>query len=182
VSAALSTCTNDNSSYLKLRISKLNEFERTVLLIIDEVYVAKRVEYSGGSIHGLTTDGNVASMLLCFMIKSVASKYRDIVAIYPVDKLTAAKQNDCYVDVMSLLRSTGTNIVAISVDNAATNRKFYTDYLCSGKRSSCIFDSVTIQPIFLMSLKKAHRLTPATLQPKSIKKTSVKLAVSVFCK
>ena len=50
-----STCTNDNSSYLKLRISKLNEFERTVLLIIDEVYVAKQVEYSGGSIHGLTT-------------------------------------------------------------------------------------------------------------------------------
>jgi len=166
------------------------------------------------------------------MIKSVVSKYRDIVAIYPVDKLTAAKQNDCYVDVMSLLRSTGTNIVGISVDNAATNRKFYTDYLYSGKLSSCIFYSVTGQPIFLifdpvhaiknvynnfqsrkvfecppmernlpegchadfkhvtelynkeatMSLKKAHRLTPATLQPKSIEKTSVKLAVSVFCK
>ena len=32
-----------------------------------------------------------------------------------------------------------------------------------------------------MSLKKAHRLTPATLQPRSIEKTSVKLAVSVFC-
>jgi len=32
-----------------------------------------------------------------------------------------------------------------------------------------------------MSLKKAHRLTPITLQPRSIKKTSVKLAVSVFC-
>ena len=84
------------------------------------------------------------------MIKSVVSKYRDIVAIYPVDKLTAAKQNDCYVDVMSLLRSTGTNIVGISVDNAATNRKFYTDYLYSGKLSSCIFYSVTGQPIFLI--------------------------------
>jgi len=226
-----STCTNDNSSYLKLRISKLNEYERTVLLIVDEVYVAKRVEYSGGSIHGLTTDGSVASTLLCFMIKSVASKYRDIVAIYPVNKLTAEKQNDCYVDVMSLLRTTGANVVAISVDNAATNRKFFTDYLCGGKLSTCIFDSVTGQPIYLifdpvhaiknvynnfqsrkvfecppmernlpegshadfkhvtelynkeatMSLKKAHRLTPATLQPKSIEKTSVKLAVSVFC-
>ena len=38
----------DNSSYLRLRISKLNEYERTVVLIIDEIYVAKRVEYSGG--------------------------------------------------------------------------------------------------------------------------------------
>jgi hypothetical protein len=32
-----------------------------------------------------------------------------------------------------------------------------------------------------MSLKKAHKLRPAALHPKSIEKTSVKLAVSVFC-
>ena len=32
-----------------------------------------------------------------------------------------------------------------------------------------------------MSLKKAHQLRSATLQAKSIEKTSVKLAVSVFC-
>jgi hypothetical protein len=31
------------------------------------------------------------------------------------------------------------------------------------------------------SLKKAHRLTPAMLDPNSIEKTSVKLAISVFC-
>jgi hypothetical protein len=31
-----------------------------------------------------------------------------------------------------------------------------------------------------MSLKKAHRLTPSALEPKSIEKTSVKLATSVF--
>jgi len=31
-----------------------------------------------------------------------------------------------------------------------------------------------------MSLKKAHRLTPAALNPRNIEKTSVKLAVSVF--
>ena len=32
-----------------------------------------------------------------------------------------------------------------------------------------------------MSLRKAHRLNPSVLEPKSIEKTSVKLAVSVFC-
>ena len=31
----------DNSSYLKMRVSKLNEFERKVVLIIDEIYIAK---------------------------------------------------------------------------------------------------------------------------------------------
>jgi hypothetical protein len=38
----------DNSSYLRLRASKLNELQRSVILMVDEIYVAKRVEYSGG--------------------------------------------------------------------------------------------------------------------------------------
>jgi len=53
----------DNTSYLHLRISELNKYDRTVILIIyeiDEIYMAKRVEYSGGDVPGLTTDGLVA--------------------------------------------------------------------------------------------------------------------------
>ena len=71
----------DNSAYLSMRIEKLNEFQRNVLLIIDEIYIAKRVEYSGGTVQGLTPEGTVASTLLCFMISSLAGKYKDIVAI-----------------------------------------------------------------------------------------------------
>ena len=114
----------DNASYLKLRVSKLNEFERNTVLIIDEIYVAKRVEYSGGEMTGLTCDGVVASTLLCFMAKSIVSKYKDIISIYPVHKLTADKLHQCYLEVMALLKNVSLNVVAISVDNAATNRKF----------------------------------------------------------
>jgi len=99
-----SVTTVDNSAYLQLRLSQLNEPERTVTLIIDEIYIAKRVEYSSGGVQGLTADGSVASTLLCFMVKSLASKYKDIVAIYPMDKLTAVKLFDCYNEVMNLLR------------------------------------------------------------------------------
>ena len=95
-------------------------------LIIDEIYIAKRVEYSGGEVQGLTADWSVASTLLCFMVKSLASKYKDIVAIYPMDKLTSTKLFDCFNEVMSLLRRTALNVVAILVDNAATNRKYLT--------------------------------------------------------
>jgi len=202
-----------------------------VTLIIDEIYIAKRVEYYSGEVQGLTADGSVASTLLCFMVKSLASKYKDIVTIYPMDKLTSTKLFDCFNEVMSLLRRTALNVVTILVDNAPTNRKFYIDCLCHGNLASSILDPVTRQPVFLlfervhgienvynnfqgrkvfdcppmdrslptgctadfshvvdlfqlesaMSLKKAHRLTPATLHPRSIEKTSVKLAVSVFC-
>ena len=226
-----SVTTDDNSAYLQLRVSQLNEPERTVTLIIDEIYIAKRVEYSSNGVQGLTADGSVASTLLCFMVKSLTSKYKDIVAIYPMDKLTAVKLFDCYSEVMTFLRRTAMTVVAILVDNAATNRKFFIDYLCSGNLTPSILDPVTRQPLFLifdpvhtiknvynnfqgrkvfecppmdhnlptgctadfshivqlfqmestMSLKKAHRLTPSTLHPRSIEKTSVKLAVSVFC-
>ena len=40
----------DNASYLKLRIFKLNEHERTVIIIIPEIYVAKHMEYSGSGV------------------------------------------------------------------------------------------------------------------------------------
>jgi len=122
----------DSSAYLKLRVSKLNEFELNVVLIIDEIYVAKRAKYSAGEVKGLTGDGALASTLLCFMVKSVVAKYKDLVAMYPVSKLTASTQFDCYSEVMAMLRKVCLNVVAISVDNAATNRKFLVDCLCKG--------------------------------------------------
>jgi len=92
----------DNTAYIKLRVSKLTELQRNVVLIIDEIYIAKRVEYFSGEVQGLTSDGEVASTLLCFMVKSMASKYRDLVAMC---KLTAAKQYTCYQKVQAMLRN-----------------------------------------------------------------------------
>jgi len=121
-----------------------------VLLIIDEIYIAKRVEYSCSEVQGLTRDGNIASTLLCFMVKSLAGKYKDIVAIYPMDRLTAEKQHQCYTEVMAMLHSTDLNVVAVSVNNAATNRKFFSDHLCGGTLTTQIIDTVTGQPLFLL--------------------------------
>ena len=64
--------------------------------------------------------------------------------------LTAAKLHSCYMEVMSLLKDIGFNVVAVSVDNAATNRKFFIDRLCAGTLKTSIIDSITGQPIFLI--------------------------------
>jgi hypothetical protein len=164
-------------------------------------------------------------------VKSLVGKYKDIVAIYPTATLTAAKQNDCYVEVMSSLRKVDLGVIAISVDNASTNRKFFSEHLCKGTLQTSVVDSVTGEPIFLIfdpvhdlknvynnfqsrklfecptfnrnleegckadynhivelfnleasaALKKAHKLSQSVLYPKSIEKTSVKLATAVFC-
>ena len=165
ITRRLDTNTGINTAgYLKLRVSKMNELQKTVVLIIDEIYIAKRVEYSAGGVHGLTEDCRAASTLLCFMVKSLADKYKDLVAIYPMSNLTAAKQFTCYKEVMDLLRTVSLHVVAISVDNASTNRKFFTDHLCEGNLKTHVYDPIS-----------------SVLEPKNIEKTSVRLAVSVFC-
>jgi len=63
--------------------------------MIDETYIAKRVEYSGREVRGLTPDSSVTLTLLCFMVKSVLGKYKDLVSIYPMSKLTASKPLEC---------------------------------------------------------------------------------------
>ena len=58
---------NDNS-YLKLRCSQLDQIHRNVIMLIDEIYITKRVELSHGDLIGLASNNEPASTLLCFMI------------------------------------------------------------------------------------------------------------------
>jgi len=112
--------------------------------------IAKRIEYSSGVVLGLIADGTVATTLLRFMVKWLVSKYKDIVAMYPMSKLTAAKQFDCYKEVATLLQSVLLNVVAISVDNATANRNFFCEFMCHGTLRSNVNDSETGKPVYLI--------------------------------
>ena len=66
-------------NYLRLRVGKLDAFDCNVLLMIDEVYLFKRIEYSGNKIYGITEDLDTATTILCFMVKFIKGKCRDVV-------------------------------------------------------------------------------------------------------
>ena len=140
----------DDEQYLRLRFSQLNAFDRNVLLMIDEIYLSKRVEASGGQVLGLTDDCQIAATALCFMVKSLSSGYQDMVGIYPVKNLKAPTQKECFDKIMILLNEVGFNVVGISVDNAAANRKFYKDFLCEGSWKASIANPFTGGEIFLI--------------------------------
>ena len=140
----------DDAGYFKMRFSKLNAFDRNVLLMIDEVYLSKRVEASGGQVFGLTDGCDVAATALCFMIKSLSSGYKDMVVMYPIKNLRAETQKTCFDKVMTLLHEVGFNVVAVSVDNAPANRKFFKDYLCDGTLEDSVVNSFTGGQIFLI--------------------------------
>ena len=140
----------DNAEYLKLRAEKLSQYKRTVLLMIDEIYVARRIEYNGGNVYSVTNTREVASTSLSLMINSVGEPYKNLISIYPISQLTADKQCECYKEVFSLFNSITLTVLATSVDNAPANRKFFIDFLCDENLSTHIIDHTTGQPIYLL--------------------------------
>ena len=77
----------DDEQYLRLRFSQLNAFDRNVIIMIDEIYLSKHIEASGGQLFGLTENCQIATTALCFVIKSLSSGYQDMVRIVPVKNL-----------------------------------------------------------------------------------------------
>lgn len=107
--------------YLNERASHLQSYERKVILLIDEVYTADRIEYSNGAYSGLTADGSPAKTVLVFMVQSISSKYRDVVCIIPIQRLTASDLRSYFDRVLVDLKDYF-QVCATSVDNHVINR------------------------------------------------------------
>ena len=73
--------------FSNIRFSQLSAFDRNLIIMIDEIYLAKRVEASGGQLFGLTDNCQVASAGFCYMIKSLSSFYQDMIGIHSVQSL-----------------------------------------------------------------------------------------------
>ena len=126
VAQTFSHVESDTAKYLRLRVEKLNEFERTVVLIFDEVYVYQNLEYENGKFIGLSVNDQVpATSVLCFMVKSLASKYSDVVAMIPVHGLNVECLRTNCLKVLQLLKDVGLRVVSLSADNHPVNRSFY---------------------------------------------------------
>lgn len=123
--------------YLRTRLSTVPVEHQLCLLCVDEIYTAKKIEYSNGRFYGITEDGKSAKTVLAFLIQSVCCKYKDIVSLVPMDNLTSEILLNKFNRVMKDLATIETlKIIGISMDNAAENR--YTTYILAGKISLTI--------------------------------------------
>jgi hypothetical protein len=111
--------------YLSRRLSCIPVKDRICILLFDEIYTAKTMEYSNGTFFGATEDGKQAKTVLAFLIQSVCCKYRDVVMLTPVDSLTEVvlkQQFDKVIIGLEKLPVEGFEIVGNSADNHVVNR------------------------------------------------------------
>jgi hypothetical protein len=132
VETGLSTSTKN---YLTARIANLSENNRLVSVLIDEVYSAKRIEFSGGKFYGLE-NAEATKTLLCFMVSSVAGSYRDMVAMMPIVKIDASVILSNFEKVVEALQEIGFQVTSVLTDGHSANRRFYSEKLCGGNLAS----------------------------------------------
>ena len=58
----------DDERHLQMLYSQLNAFDRYIIVMINEIYLSKRIEATGGHILGLKDNCKIASTALCFMV------------------------------------------------------------------------------------------------------------------
>ena len=127
-------------AYLQARAERLNDRERIVMLQEDEIFSAKRIEYSAGKITGLGSlegaDGadlnQATKTMLCVMVKSVAGSYFDVIALFPIYNLVSSTLKNVFDQIVSEMVTLNFKVVANGLDAYSANRKFYVQELCKG--------------------------------------------------
>ncbi len=136
-------------AYLQARSKKLSEDQKLVVLMIDEIYCAQRLEYASGKMTGFK-QGELSKTLLSYMIKSTCSAYADVVALCPMTNLDADKLETETTKVLQGLNDLGFEVLLLSADNATPNRKFFMR-LGKGSLPTSIPNPVdTEKPLFLL--------------------------------
>ncbi|KAG1673396.1 hypothetical protein GQR58_015608 [Nymphon striatum] len=140
------------NEYLTIRSKELNSQQQNVILMVDEIYTSKRMEYSSatGKIFGLTTESQLCGTLLCFMICSLNCPYKDVVSLIPINVITAKKLEVHCNNVLKLLDNIGFNVVLICMDNHPVNRSYITKILCEGNLKPQVKNPINGNPLFVL--------------------------------
>ena len=111
-------------AYITARYKKISELERLVSVLVDEVYSHQSVQYVNGQFFG-AENGLITKTMLCVMLKSVAGKYRDIVAMVPIVNISAEKLYAIWVDVIEKISKIGFDPAVTMSDGHSSNMNLF---------------------------------------------------------
>ncbi|XP_035233930.1 uncharacterized protein LOC118205753 [Stegodyphus dumicola] len=136
---------NENTKkYMSEKFNKLNDENRIVNLLIDEIYVKKSIAYKGKSISGFAenksdTEGTTVQ---AFMISSIYSSYKKTIALVPVNNMNADYLCCLTRKALHILNKAGFSVVSMISDNSRINRNMFQKL---GHINKCQLMSATLQ-------------------------------------
>ncbi|GBM96249.1 hypothetical protein AVEN_126711-1, partial [Araneus ventricosus] len=137
-----SVSNNNHIMYLQKKNEMLSPHEKLICLLIDEIYVNPGLNDKGGKLLGKAENANQqANTIQAFMITSLFSKYKEIVALVPMKNQTA---DDLYcqtLKVLQMLNDCKYNVLCLISDNNRINRNMFTQ-MCQGNLVNCISNPV----------------------------------------
>ena len=112
-----------NFLYFKQQCEALLPHERDVSLKHDEIQIKSKVEFRGGELFGYAEnrEGEIATHLQCFMIRSMKSKYMEMVNLVPVFKQDATFLKQLLLDQVDFVERAGYRVSVVTSDNAPIN-------------------------------------------------------------
>ena len=88
------------------------------------VYSHQAVQYVNGKFFG-AVGGEITKTMMCVMMKSIAGKYRDIVAMAPVVNINADKLHLLWTDVVNKVIKIGFDVAVTMTDGHSSNMNFF---------------------------------------------------------
>ena len=92
---------------------------------MDEIYTCQRAEYSRstGKFYGLENEQPTETLII--MIKSVASKHQDVIAMIPITMINSSLIYESFDKILKCIRQVGFDAAASIADVHSANIKLY---------------------------------------------------------
>lgn len=102
----------------------LDDDDKYVVLLVDEIHIQPYVDYKGGNIVGSSCNSNLlATSAVAFMITSIKSNFKEVIHISPTSKLNHEVLFTFIKTVINNLEEIGFRVFCVVSDNNAINSK-----------------------------------------------------------
>ncbi|XP_044766292.1 uncharacterized protein LOC123322410 [Coccinella septempunctata] len=116
----------NNNNYISNMSSTLTPREKVVVLLIDEIYIAPRLEYRSKNLIGYAANkDSLAKTILAFMISSAFGNFHEIVKLVPVNSISGVEIIPFATSVIELVQKCGFEIICIVTDNCRINQTMF---------------------------------------------------------
>ena len=98
-----------------------------VVLLLEEIYLQKDVQYQGGKLVGVDSEENFFKGVMAFMINSFKQSILFVIKAIPKVKIKGLRLTEQIDECIHTLHKTGFNVVAAISDNHSTNMSAFID-------------------------------------------------------